>query len=111
MFEKGWRQLPFFAYWTCFPIVCWKALASYSATAQKDGFHIPDSLLVALEKNPKQDTARVEALSRIIVYYTKNRQIIQAEQYIDEVNQISEIIDNEYVNALACLYECNLLYS
>ena len=86
-------------------------LTGISATAQKDGFHIPDSLLVALEKNPQQDMARVEALARIIVYYTKNRQITQAEPYIDEIIQISEIIDDEYVNALADLYEGNLLFS
>ena len=86
-------------------------LAGISATAQKDGFHIPDSLLVALEKNPQQDMARVEALTRIIIYYTKNRRIIQAEPYIEEINQISENIDDKYVNALADLYEGNLLFS
>lgn len=86
-------------------------LTSISATAQQEAFHIPDSLLVALDQNPQQDMNRVEALADIINYCTKNRQIIQAEPYIDEMNQISEKIDDEYVNALACLCEGNLLFS
>ena len=47
--------------------------------SQETDFTVPDSLLVALEQNPKTDMKRVEALSNIIDYCNKNCQYQMAQ--------------------------------
>lgn len=80
-------------------------LAGVSSLAQEEnGFRVPDSLIVEMNRNSKPDMNRVEALANIIDYCNKNRKYEKAEPYIDDLMQISESLDNEYVKALLCLY-------
>lgn len=80
-------------------------LAGVSGLAQEEnGFRVPDSLIVEMNRNSKPDMNRVEALANIIDYCNKNRQYEKAKPYIDDLTQISEKLDNEYVKALSYLY-------
>ena len=73
-------------------------LAGVSGLAQEEnGFRVPDSLIVEMNRNSKPDMNRVEALANIIDYCNKNRQYQKAQPYIDDLTQISEKFDNEYV--------------
>lgn len=84
-------------------------LASVSGWAQENEFRVPDSLIVEMNRNSKPDMNRVEALANIIDYCNKNRQYQKAQPYIDDLTQISEKIDNEYVIALSYFYKGTLL--
>lgn len=77
--------------------------------AQDDEFRVPDSLLVALEQNTKPDMKRAEALANIIDYCNKNRQYQKAQPYIDDLTQISEKLNNDYVKAQSYFYQGTLL--
>ena len=63
--------------------------------AQDDEFRVPDSLIAALEQNPKPDMNRVDALANVIDYCNKNRQYQKAQPYIDDLTQISEKLNND----------------
>lgn len=72
---------------------------------EKNEFRVPDSLIVEMNRNSKPDMNRVEALANIIDYCNKNRQYQKAQPYIDDLTQISEKLDNEYVKALSDFYQ------
>lgn len=78
---------------------------AFSTMAQKKDFRIPDSLFIKLNENPQQDLDRIEALVEIIDYCNENRQFIKASPYIDEINQISKIIEDDYAKALVYYYK------
>ena len=79
--------------------------------AQDDEFRVPDSLIAALEQNPKPDMNRVDALANVIDYCNKNRQYQKAQPYIDDLTQISEKLNNGYVKALSHFYAGTLLFN
>lgn len=84
-------------------------LAGLPLWAQDDEFRVPDSLMAALEQNPKPDMNRAEALANIIDYSNKNRQHQKAQPYINELAQIADKLNNDYVKAQSFFYQGTIL--
>lgn len=77
--------------------------------AQDDEFRVPDSLVAALEQNPKPDMNRVDVLANIIDYYNKNRQYQKAQPYIDDLAHVADKMNNDYVKAQSYFYQGTIL--
>ena len=72
-------------------IILFILLSNISMNAQNDDFHIPDSLILALETNTQRDLTRVEILTNIIEHCISSREFEQAKPYIDELNKLLEL--------------------
>ena len=76
-----------------------------AAKAQPIEKTLPDSLAVLLEKNNQADMDRVNALAGIVDYYIRHQQNINAQPYINEIEELSHELNNNYVYTLCAFYK------
>lgn len=82
-----------------------------SGFSQSDNTDLPDSLVVLLQKNNKSDTNRIAALEKIINALFQEREYQKTKPYINEVVDLSEILESNYAKALADFYKGVVLLS
>ncbi|MGP1445962.1 MAG: hypothetical protein ACTTKO_00325 [Candidatus Limimorpha sp.] len=81
-----------------------------SMPAQEDCFELPDSLALLLQENDKADMNRVEALDIVTNALFDQRQFTKAQPYINELTELSSILNDNYLNALCDYYRGRLLF-
>lgn len=77
---------------------------SLSVFSQKDEFLLDDSLVIMLQNNNKPDTKRADALSKVIEVLIDNRQYHKAQSYINEIVELSDKLNDNYLKALGDYY-------
>ncbi len=70
---------------------------------------IADSLAVKLRKNNKADINRVNALDYVVKAFFKHKEYQRSKPYINEIIDLSEEINTNYVKALGDFYQGTLL--
>ena len=71
-------------------------LATISAWAQEEDFRVPDSLMAQLKENRGTDLKRAEALDAYIDFCYAKENISQAASYINELEQLSHTLNDNY---------------
>jgi tetratricopeptide (TPR) repeat protein len=65
---------------------------------------LPDSLSVLLEKNTNTDRERGMALSQVVLYHFQNGEYDKAAPHVNEIAELSELLDDSYLENLARYY-------
>lgn len=65
---------------------------------------LPDSLVKCLQENKKANINRIEALSKVVDYYFDKRQYQKATSFVNEILELSDKINNNYIKALSYYY-------
>ena len=80
-------------------------------SVQCENSQLPDSLSLLLQKNTKTDLNRVKALAAVSDYFFKQRQYKLAMPYINEIEEIDKLIDNNFIHVLTKYYTGSILMS
>lgn len=70
-----------------------------------NGNNLPDSLVVMLETNTKNDIKRVDALVSTICFLFDENKVDESEKYVNELYQISRNLHDDWANMLGEYYK------